>query len=82
VKICLLEIGHTGYLKKIENFMLISKMQIYLSDKMPPKKFKFKNEKNGTEQNKKTVFLIFNFGNFHLSEGLILKFINTKTEKR
>ncbi len=62
MKICLLEIGHTGYFKKIENFMLISKMQIYLSDKMPPKKLKFKNEKNGTEQNKKTVFFSFRGG--------------------
>jgi hypothetical protein len=39
-----LEIGHIG-LKKIQNFMLISKMQTYLSDKMPPKKLKLLNEK-------------------------------------
>ncbi len=31
------EIGRIGYLK-IENFMLISKMQTYLCDKMPQKK--------------------------------------------
>jgi hypothetical protein len=37
VKFFLIEIGHIGY-QKIENFMLISKMQTYLSDKMPPKK--------------------------------------------
>jgi hypothetical protein len=37
--------------EKIENFMLISKMQTYLCDKMPPKKLKLKNEKNGTKQN-------------------------------
>jgi hypothetical protein len=37
VTISFLEIGHIGY-KKIENFMLILKLQTYLSDKMPPKK--------------------------------------------
>ncbi len=37
MKFFLIEIGHIGY-QKIENFMLISKMQTYLSDKMPPKK--------------------------------------------
>jgi hypothetical protein len=31
--------------QKIENFMLISKMQTYLSDKMPPKKVKIKKRK-------------------------------------
>jgi hypothetical protein len=31
-----------------KNFMPISKMQTCLSDKMHPKKLKFKNEKNGT----------------------------------
>jgi hypothetical protein len=39
VKFFFLEIGHIGY-QKIENFILISKMQTYLSDKMPPKKVK------------------------------------------
>jgi hypothetical protein len=48
VKIFVLEIGHKGY-QKIEDFMLISKMQTYLSDKMPPKKVKIKKrKKNGT----------------------------------
>ncbi len=42
-----LEIGHIGY-QKIGNFMLISKKQTCLSEKMPPKKLKLKNKKNGT----------------------------------
>ncbi len=37
MKIFFIEIYHIGY-QKIENFMLISKMQTYLSHKMPPKK--------------------------------------------
>jgi hypothetical protein len=41
VKIFFFEIGHVGY-KVIENFMLISKKQTYLCDKMPPKKAKIK----------------------------------------
>jgi hypothetical protein len=44
VKIFFLEIGQIGY-QKIENFMLISKIQTYLSDKMPPKKVKIKKQK-------------------------------------
>jgi hypothetical protein len=44
VKFFLLEIGHIGY-QKIENCMLISKMQTYLSDKMLPKKVKIKKQK-------------------------------------
>ncbi len=55
VNIFFLEIGHIGY-QKIENFMLVSKKQTCLSDKMPPKQLKLKNEKNGTWQNFKTVF--------------------------
>jgi hypothetical protein len=35
------KIGHIGY-QIIKNCMLISKMQTYLSDKMPPKKVKIK----------------------------------------
>ncbi len=43
VKFIFFEIGHIGY-PKIENFMLISKTQTCLSDKMPPPpKKKFKN---------------------------------------
>jgi hypothetical protein len=50
VKIFFLEIGHIGY-QKIENFILISKMQTYLSDKMRPTKIKIKKQKkNGTLQ--------------------------------
>ncbi len=46
-----LEIGHIGN-QKIENFMLISKMQTYLSDKMLPKKVIIEKTKiNGTWQN-------------------------------
>jgi hypothetical protein len=52
VKFFFLEIGHIGY-KKIENFMLISKIKTYLIDKMPPKKVKIKKRK---KINKKTVF--------------------------
>jgi hypothetical protein len=44
------ELGQIGY-HKIKNFMLISKMQTCLSDIMPLKKVKIKNEKNETEQN-------------------------------
>jgi hypothetical protein len=45
VKILFLEIGHIGY-QKIENLMLISKMQTYLNDKMPPKNLEFSNLAN------------------------------------
>jgi hypothetical protein len=41
VKFFVFEIDYMGY-KKIKNFMLISKMQTYLSNKMPPQKFKIK----------------------------------------
>jgi hypothetical protein len=51
------EIDHIGY-QIIENFMLISKMQTYLSDKMPPKKLKLKNAKMGLSKIRK---LFFNF---------------------
>jgi hypothetical protein len=44
VKFFFLEIGHVGY-KKIENFMLISKIPTCLSDKMLPKKVKIKKPK-------------------------------------
>jgi hypothetical protein len=37
-------IGHIGY-KKIKNFMLISKMQTNLCNKMPAKKLKQKTKK-------------------------------------
>ncbi len=113
MKIFFLEIGHIGY-KKIENVMLISKMQTYLSDKMPPKKVNIKKrQKTGLGKFRKQFFN-FNFfwghfvttislpflnqfkildflipymtyfkkKNFHLSEEPILKFINTKIEKR
>ncbi len=43
MKIFFLEIGHIGY-QKVENFMLISKMQIYLSEKGPPIKVKIKKQ--------------------------------------
>ncbi len=44
MKIFFLEIGHIGY-QKIENFMLISKKQTCLSDKMPPEKVIIKKQK-------------------------------------
>jgi hypothetical protein len=47
-KFCFLEIGDIGH-QNMENFMLISKMQTYLSNKMhpppPKKKLKLKNNK-------------------------------------
>jgi hypothetical protein len=54
-----LEIGHMVY-QKIKNFMLISKMLTYLSDKMPPKKLKLKKEKMGLSKIRKQFFY-FNF---------------------
>jgi hypothetical protein len=60
VKIFFLEIGHIGY-QKIENFMLISKMQTYLSDKMPPKKVKIKKRKKWDLANLENSFLILTF---------------------
>jgi hypothetical protein len=113
VKFFFLEIGHIGY-QKIENFMLNSKKQTCLGDKMPPKKVKIK--KLFSNFAKSHFFSFFNFNffwghfvtktsllfrnqhkiidflipymtyfkkkNFHLSEGPILKFTNTKTKKR
>ncbi len=55
-----LEIGHIGY-QKIEDFMLISKMQTYLSDKMPPKKVKIKKRKKWDLANLEFSFLILTF---------------------
>jgi hypothetical protein len=65
VKIFFLEIGHVGY-QKIENFMLISKMQTYLSDKMPPKKVKIKKQqKMGLSKFRKQFFnFTFFWGHF------------------
>ncbi len=60
MKICFLEIGHIGY-QKIENFMLISKLQTYLSDKMPPKKIKIKKRKKWDLANLELSFLILTF---------------------
>ncbi len=54
------EIGHTGY-KKIENFMLISKMQTYFSDKVPQKKLKWKKMKKWDLAKLENSFLIVNF---------------------
>ena len=55
MKIFFLEIGHIGY-QKIENFMLISKMQTYLFDKMPPKKVKIEKRKKWDLAKLKSVF--------------------------
>jgi hypothetical protein len=41
--------------------MLISKMQTYLSDKMPPKKVKIKKRKNWDLANLENNFLIITF---------------------
>jgi hypothetical protein len=55
VKNFFFEIGHSGY-KKIEDFMLISKMQTYFSDKMPhPLKKNLNLKKN------KNIILILTF---------------------
>jgi hypothetical protein len=64
VKIFFFEIGHIGY-QKIENFMLISKMQTYLSDKMPPKKVKIKKRKKWELANLENSFSHFNFFGGH-----------------
>jgi hypothetical protein len=51
-----LEIGHIGF-QKIGNFMLISKKQTCLSEKMPQKKVKIKKRKKmGLSKIRKTVF--------------------------
>jgi hypothetical protein len=60
VKFFLLEIGHIGY-QKIKNFMLISKMQTYLSDKMLPKKVKIKKRKKWDLANLEFSFFILTF---------------------
>ncbi len=94
--------------------MLISKMQTFFSDKMPPKKVKIKKQKIMGLSKFRKQFFNFNFfcgyfvtmtsllflnqhkilnflipymtyfkkKKFHLSEEPILKFINTKIEKR
>jgi hypothetical protein len=41
--------------------MLVSKMQTYLSDKMPPKKIKIKKEKKWDLANLENSFLILTF---------------------
>jgi hypothetical protein len=41
--------------------MLISKMQTYLSDKMPPKKVKIKKRKKWDSANLENIFLILTF---------------------
>ncbi len=60
MKIFILEIGHIGY-KKIENFMLISKMQTYLNDKMLPKKVQIKKRKKWDLANLEFSFLSLTF---------------------
>jgi hypothetical protein len=60
VKIFFLEIGHIGF-QKIKNFMLISKKQICLSDKMPPKKVKIKKRKKMGISKIRKQFFNFNF---------------------
>ncbi len=60
MKIFFLEIGYIGY-QEIENFMLISKMQTYLSDKMPPKKVEIKKRKKWDLANLEFSFLILTF---------------------
>jgi hypothetical protein len=64
VNIFFLEIGRIGY-QKIENFMLISKMQTCLSDKMPPKKVKIKKRKKMGLSKFRIQFFNFNFFGGH-----------------
>ncbi len=67
-----LEIGHIGY-QKIENFMLISKMPTYLSDKMPPKKVKIKKrEKMGLSKFRKQFFNFNFFGGHFVTKTSLL----------
>ncbi len=60
MKFFFLEIGHIGY-QKIENLMMISKMQTYLSDKMPPKKFIIEKRKKWDLAKLENSFLIITF---------------------
>jgi hypothetical protein len=72
VKIFFLEIGHIGY-QKIENFMPISKMQTYLSDKMPPKKVKIKKRKKmGLGKIRKQFFNYNFFGGLFVTKTSLL----------
>jgi hypothetical protein len=72
VKNFFLEIGPIGY-HKIENFMLISKMQTCLSEKCPPKKLKLKKEKKWDLANLENSFFNFNFfwGHFFTKNSLL-----------
>jgi hypothetical protein len=74
MKIFFLEIGHLGY-QKIENFMLISKMQTCLSDKMPPKIVKNKKQQKMGLSKFRKQFFNFNFfgGHFVTKTSLLLK---------
>jgi hypothetical protein len=72
VKFLFIEIGHIGY-QKIENFMLISKMQIYLSDKMPPKKVIIeKRKKLGLGKIRKQFFNYYFLGGHFVTKTSLL----------
>jgi hypothetical protein len=72
VKFFLIEIGHIGY-QKIKNFMLISKMQTYLSDKMPSKKVKIiKRKKMGLRKFRKQFFNFNFFGGHFVTKTSLL----------
>jgi hypothetical protein len=60
MKIFFLKIGHIGY-QKIENFMLNSKKQTCLSDKMAPKKVKIKKRFSNFDKSYFFRFLILTF---------------------
>jgi hypothetical protein len=72
VKIFFLKIGHIGY-QKIENFMLISKMQTYLCDNTPPKKVKIKKQQKMELDNFRKQFFNFNYfwGHFVTKTSLL-----------
>jgi hypothetical protein len=64
VKFFCIEIGHIGY-QKIKNFMLVSKMQTYLSDKMPPQKVIIKKRKKMGLGKIRKQFFNYNFFGGH-----------------
>jgi hypothetical protein len=70
VKIYFLGIDHMGH-QKIESLMLISKMLNYISDKIPPKKLKLKNENMGLCKMRKQLLFYFLGGHFVTKTSLL-----------
>ncbi len=64
---------------KNQKFMLISKMQTYLCDKMPPKKVKTKKQKKWNLTNLENSFFNFNFfGGYFVTKTSLLFWISWK----